>query len=138
MRVSRSIDLHPSGKDPLWRALSDPNYVFPRLFPPVKQVHQVGGSFRGDGKFIGSSFVLNIYREVRGDEVAYHFVLTTGGKEGSGELLIKFADRRVLLEFQYSGWMENVSGIFFVRRWFDGFLGKVVSDSRNLDLGAGV
>ncbi|BCU68423.1 hypothetical protein HS7_18600 [Sulfolobales archaeon HS-7] len=101
--------------------ISEVDYVFPKLFPPVKEIEGIGNGYKGSGKFLGMKFTLNIYKELSNNTIKYSFTLTTGGKTGRGELTFEVDEHEIVTLFSYEGWMEKISGVFFIERWFDNF-----------------
>ena len=111
--------------------LSDPDFVLPRLFPPIKQVTKSETSFDAKGRFMGMKF--NMHGNVlKGTEIIYAFHLGAGGGEGEGRLTIRLLPGKVALRFEYEGWMERVSGIFFMQRWFENF-GKSLEEEVRME-----
>jgi hypothetical protein len=75
----------------------------------------------------------NIHGNVlKGTEIIYAFHLGAGGGEGEGRLTIRLLQGKVALRFEYEGWMERVSGIFFMERWFENF-GKSLEEEVRME-----
>ncbi|WP_287688907.1 DUF3211 domain-containing protein [Metallosphaera javensis (ex Sakai et al. 2022)] len=90
--------------------LSDPNFVLPLLFPSIKDLKVLGGSFHGHANY------LNIDHEVSGNiyissnEINYPFTLSRGKNLGTGRLTFYLTPGRISLKLEYEGWMETFAG----------------------------
>lgn len=126
--------------------LADPSFVFPRLFPPIKKVSRDKETFTAEGKFMGMPF------EIKGDsrkefdkltyfndkldyydEIFYSFTLKAGKKLGRGQLKILIVNNTVNLTFEYYGWMDTFSNLFFMERWFENFAEKLNEEIRVIE-----
>ncbi|AWR98680.1 DUF3211 domain-containing protein [Metallosphaera hakonensis] len=107
-------------RESLYRILSDPQFVLPRLFPPIKNVQESGESFDADGRFLAMKFNMH-GNALRGSEIVYVFYLSAGGGKGQGRLTMQLMEGEINLRFQYEGWMQRVSGTFFMDKWFSNF-----------------
>ncbi|BBD73066.1 hypothetical protein HS1genome_1455 [Sulfodiicoccus acidiphilus] len=116
----------------LVKVLGDPKFVLPRLFPPVKEVETRGTSFQAKGRFLGSSFSMSGEVYVSVDAVTYPFVLLAGSGKGDGRLTARFSPGSLVLAFDYDGWMNRLSGTFFMGRWFSNF-GKGLEEEVRLE-----
>jgi len=105
----------------LVKILGDPKFVLPRLFPSIKEVETQGTSFQARGRFMGMSFSMTGDVYVSVDSVTYTFVLLAGSGKGDGRLTGEFWPERLILTFDYDGWMNRLSGTFFMGRWFSSF-----------------
>lgn len=125
MSMEKSVTIHlPYSNSQLYSVLSDPEFVLPRLFPPIKEVEVTGDSFNAYGRFMGMRF--HIYGILnKGEQITYKIYLTAGTGKGEGKLVIRVADSQVELRFEYEGWMERFSGILFMDRWFDQFVKRL-------------
>ncbi|BCS92710.1 MAG: hypothetical protein MjAS7_1318 [Metallosphaera javensis (ex Sakai et al. 2022)] len=65
-----------------------------------------------------------------GSELIYAFYLSAGGGMGQGKLTMNIKEGEIDLRFEYDGWMERMSGIFFMDRWFSGFASKLDEEVR--------
>jgi hypothetical protein len=117
MRISVEIQTkHES--DALLVVLSDPLFVLPNLFPPIKEVKTSEGKYTCKAKFLGTSFEMigNYYYSTEG-RIKYAFTINRGGT-GNLEFLIE--QGKVTLIFDYEGWAEKISRLF-ISRWFTDF-----------------
>ncbi|MCY0861678.1 MAG: DUF3211 domain-containing protein [Metallosphaera prunae] len=127
MEITRSIKL-----DHEWEAvstiLSDPEFVIPRLFPPVKSITVNGSSFRGSGKYAMRDFEIS-GTVFKGTEIRYVFQVKSGGI-GTGRLTFAPRDDELILKFEYEGVFERVFSLTARDRWIGGFLEKLNEEIR--------
>ncbi|MEM3317523.1 MAG: DUF3211 domain-containing protein [Metallosphaera sp.] len=134
MRLSRFIMIKsitvPTSHDPqsLFTILSDPVFVLPRLFPPIKQVNLEKDSFNAEGRFMLMRFSMH-GNVLRGNNITYVFTLGSGNETGNGKLVIELQKGSVSLRFEYDGWMERTSGLF-MGKWFTEFGSKLDEEVR--------
>jgi hypothetical protein len=117
MRISVEIQTkHESNA--LLVVLSDPSFVLPNLFPPIKEVKISEGKYTCKGKFLGTPFEMvgNYYSSTEG-RIKYAFTINKGGT-GNLEFLIE--QGKVTLIFDYDGWAEKISRLF-ISRWINDF-----------------
>lgn len=97
--------------------LSDPSFIFPFIFPPVKDVKVEGNSFTACGKILGFSFCLigNVY--VSTESVRYAFTMSRGG---SATLVFILRSGKVEVIFDFEGWMDSTSRLY-IPRWLKQF-----------------
>ncbi|BDC18457.1 DUF3211 domain-containing protein [Acidianus sp. HS-5] len=117
MRISVEIETkHESNA--LLVVLSDPSFVLPNLFPPIKEVKANDGKYTCKGKFLGMPFDLvgNYYSSDEG-RVKYAFTINRGG---TGNLDFLIEEHKVILTFDYDGWSEKISKLF-LSRWINEF-----------------
>ncbi len=117
MRISVEIETrHESNA--LLTVLSDPSFVLPNLFPPIKEVKSNEGKYTCKGKFLGAPFEIvgNYYTSTEG-RVRYVFTINKGG---NGNLDFLITQGKVVLTFDYDGWFEKISKIF-LSRWINEF-----------------
>ncbi|MCY0860082.1 MAG: DUF3211 domain-containing protein [Sulfolobaceae archaeon] len=110
------------GRNTLLHLFSDPSFLLPRLFPPIKAVKTKALSYEADGRFLGMRFYIQGSVLISENEIVYSMLLNAGGKQGVGKLTIIINEPTVNIRFEYEGWMERVSGIFFMDRWFSHFV----------------
>ncbi|BBL46568.1 MULTISPECIES: DUF3211 domain-containing protein [Metallosphaera] len=129
-KMNKSITINTShDRQSLLVILSDPKFVLPKLFPPIKEVEVENDSFNAHGRFMAMSF--NMHGNVlRGTDLVYAFYLSAGGGKGQGKLTMRIKETEINLEFEYDGWMERMSGIFFMDRWFSSFARRLDEDVR--------
>ncbi|AWR98780.1 DUF3211 domain-containing protein [Metallosphaera hakonensis] len=111
-------------KNTVWKVLSDPSFVLPRLFPPIKGVSVQGTSYDCEGKYLLMKFFVHGTVLVK-EDIVYTFYLSSGGGKGNGRLTFKVSDGEVEVTLKYEGWMEMVSGTISVGRWFSEFAEKL-------------
>ncbi|QKQ99162.1 DUF3211 domain-containing protein [Metallosphaera tengchongensis] len=127
--MKRSIEVSTShDAKSLYTVLSDPSFVLPRLFPPIKEVKIDGNSFDANGRFMLMGFYIR-GNLVRGEEIIYAFRLSGSGGKGDGRLTVRVGSP-VYLTLEYEGWMERTSGILFIDRWFSDFAEKLDEEVR--------
>ncbi|MCY0861550.1 MAG: DUF3211 domain-containing protein [Metallosphaera prunae] len=123
--MERSITITTTyDKRSLISILSDPTFVLPRLFPPIKSVSRGENSFDGEGRFMTTKFHMHGTVIVR-DDIVYGFYLSAGGSQGKGRLIFTFNNNEINLKLEYQGKMEKLSGLFFIDRWFSDFASKL-------------
>ncbi|AWR96282.1 DUF3211 domain-containing protein [Acidianus sulfidivorans JP7] len=112
--------------------LSDPSFVLPKLFPPIKKVITENNTFHCDGIFVGMKFEMtgNIYKS--NNIIRFVFSLKSGSAKGDGKLEITINDKVLKLVFSYEGWMNRFSKIFFMSKWFNNFA-KNLNDEVRLE-----
>ncbi|MEM3768031.1 MAG: DUF3211 domain-containing protein [Metallosphaera sp.] len=120
----------PTSHDPqsLFTILSDPVFVLPRLFPPIKQVNLEKDSFNAEGRFMLMRFSMH-GNVLKGNNITYVFTLGSGNETGNGKLVIELQKGSVSLRFEYDGWMERTSGLF-MDKWFTEFGSKLDEEVR--------
>ncbi|QKQ99163.1 DUF3211 domain-containing protein [Metallosphaera tengchongensis] len=127
--MKKSVEVSTSHDTPsLYTVLSDPSFVLPRLFPPIKEVKIDGNSFDANGRFMLMGFHMH-GNVIRGEEIIYAFHLSAGGGKGDGRLTVRVGSP-VHLTFEYEGWMERTSEIAFMDRWFRDFAEKLDEEVR--------
>ncbi|MCH1771929.1 MULTISPECIES: DUF3211 domain-containing protein [Metallosphaera] len=100
--------------------LSDPYFVLPTIFPSIKGLKILGGSFQGYANYLGIEHQVsgNIY--ISKNEVTYPFTLSKGKNLGAGKLTFYLIPGRVLIRLEYEGWMERLAG-GLLRGWVKKF-----------------
>ncbi|EZQ10580.1 hypothetical protein CM19_03895 [Candidatus Acidianus copahuensis] len=131
MQVEKEI-LYPHEFEPLKTILSDPTFVLPRVFPPIKNTRFKEGSFESNGKFMGMQFNIEGNYYIGSESVTYTFILKAGRWKGNGKLVIELKpqQRKINVKFSYEGWMDTLSKTFFMSKWFNDFASKLDEEVR--------
>ncbi len=127
MEITRSTKL-----DHEWEAvstiLSDPEFVIPRIFPPIKSITVNGSSFKGSGRYAMRDFEIS-GTAFKGIEIRYVFQVKSGGT-GTGRLTFAPRNGELILRFEYEGVFERVLSLTSRDRWIGGFLEKLNEEIR--------
>lgn len=129
MRLEYSVNTTHT-LDALKVILSDPNFVFPKIFKSIKEIRTDGSSFSGTASYLGirHEFRGNVYSSY--DKVTYVFQVRRGNDVGSGKLTFLINnDGRIDILLEYSGFMEKGSTIL-LKRWLEGFISNINEEIR--------
>ncbi|AWR95884.1 DUF3211 domain-containing protein [Acidianus brierleyi] len=127
LRIVKSIKTKHD-RNSLIIILSDPSFILPRIFPPIKSVENNNSSFIAKGKFLFTDFCLrgNVYSSI--DNIRYIFTLKSGNKTGNGKLEFQFTEN-INISFEYDGWRDLMARNF-MSKWVNDFLDKLDEDIR--------
>lgn len=108
--------------------LSDPSFILPKIFPPIKSVENNNSSFIAKGKFLFTDFCLrgNVYSSM--DNIRYIFTLKSGDRTGNGKLEFQFTEN-ININFEYDGWRDLIARNF-ISKWVNDFINRLDEDIR--------
>jgi len=108
--------------------LSDPSFILPKIFPPIKSVENNNNSFIAKGKFLFTDFCLrgNVYSSM--DNIRYIFTLKSGDRTGNGKLEFQFTEN-ININFEYDGWRDLITRNF-ISKWVNDFKNRFDEDIR--------
>ncbi|WP_236752817.1 DUF3211 domain-containing protein [Acidianus sp. HS-5] len=109
--------------------LSDPAFLFPKIFRDIKEIKVGRSSFYGNAKYmwIYHDFNGNVYSSL--DEISYVFTLRHGKDSGIGKIILLLEPNKVTLSIEYEGWMERLASSA-LKSWTNEFIKNFEEDVR--------